>query len=282
MWKLLGIYVIVRVAVSTDEQIRRCLWLSVAAASIVALVAIMQSLSLLGVPRLLAEFFGGPTSSAPAGGRGSSTLGLPAATADLMIFNLAIVTGLWTRYRRHRLVLTAAAALMLFGALAAGEFSGAIGLVVGVICIAIVSGSPGCWPGSCRPGRSAGLSCGRYSAPVSAASSRRPACRVSWIGRLNEPGDLLLAQAVLGLEFPAGRPSPRLAVAISQLPGNYVWIESGYTWLLWGGGIPLLASFIFFIVCDGEEQAGKRHGAAVTRGAWRAWRFSWRSSSSPS
>ena len=89
MWKLLGIYVIIRVAVSTDLQVRRCLWLSVAAASIVALVAILQSLSLFGVPRLLAEFFGGPTEFGPAGGRGSSTLGLPAATADLMVFNMS-------------------------------------------------------------------------------------------------------------------------------------------------------------------------------------------------
>ena len=122
LWKLLGIYAIVRTAVSTDRQVRRCLWLSVAAASVVALVGIMQSLSLLGMPRLLAEFFGGPTQFGAAGGRGGSTLGLPAATADLMMFNLAIVTGLWTRYRRHRLALAAAAALMLFGTLGAGEF----------------------------------------------------------------------------------------------------------------------------------------------------------------
>ena len=63
------------------QQIRRCLWISVGAASIVAMLAVLQSLGLFGVPRILATYY------APFGyanafqARGSSTLGLPAATA---------------------------------------------------------------------------------------------------------------------------------------------------------------------------------------------------------
>ncbi len=245
MWKLLGIYVIVRVAVSTDEQIRRCLWLSMAVASIVALIAIMQSLSLFGVPRLLAEFFGGPTEFGPPGGRGSSTLGIPQATADLMIFNLAVVAGLWTRYRRHGLVLTAAAALMLFGALAAGEFSGAIGLVTGVICIAIVSGSPVLLAWFVPAGAVGGFVLWPVLSTRLSGFQSASGLPQSWIGRLNDLETYFWPRLFSDWNFLLGvEPSARLAII--SYSGNYVWIESGYTWLLWGGGIPLLASFIFF------------------------------------
>src|SRR5439155_27238042 len=72
LWKLLGLYALVRWSVSTDRQIRRCLWLSVAAACIFAVVAILPSLALPGVPGILASHFGGTTSSGEPGGRGSS------------------------------------------------------------------------------------------------------------------------------------------------------------------------------------------------------------------
>ena len=245
LWKLIGIYAIVRFVVRTDRQVRRCLWLCVIAASIVALAAIMQSLSLLGAPRLLAEFFGGPTEFGPPGGRGSSTLGLPAATADLMIFGMAVVAGLWTRYRRHPLALAAAGLLMLFGALAAGEFSGVIGLVVGVVCIAIVSGSPKllAW---FAPSAVIG---GYVLWPVLRirlggfqSASGLPQ---SWLGRLADLEIYFWPRLFSDWNFVLGV-EPSAVVARVSYAGNLVWIESGYTWLLWGGGIPLLASFGFF------------------------------------
>lgn len=265
LWKYLGVYALIRMSVRTERQVAACLWISVGAASIVAVLAILQSLGLFGVPRILVAYF------APFGyanafqGRGSSTLGLPAATADLMIYNLAIVTGLWMRYGRVRGLLAATAALLSLAALAAGEFSSAIGLIVAVLCIVAVSGSARLL----KVFVPVGLVASQVLQPVFAARlsgfQSVSGLPVSWTTRLQNLETYFWPQLFSNWNFVLGvRPSARIVVA-SQGTG-YVWIESGYTWLLWGGGVPLLASFVFFVVVTAKRgwDAARRSSGAVS------------------
>jgi len=260
LWKFLGLYALVRLSVRTEQQVRRCLWISVAAASVVAVLAIMQSLGLFGVPGLLARFFAySGNAGAGAGGRGSSTLGLPAATGDLLVFNLAVAAGLWARYRRRPLLLAGAAALFVVGTLAAGEFSSAIGLLTGAVCIAVAAGRPKLLA-LLAPAAVIG---GLIMQPVIArrlqgfqSASGLPA---SWTGRLHNLQTYFWPTLFSHGNFLFGvQPDARVQVA-TQAAG-YVWIESGYTWLLWGGGIPLLASFCYF------TWAAARRAWAASRG----------------
>ena len=249
LWKLLGLYAIVRFSVTTDSQVRRCLQLSVAAACVVAAVAIVQSLGKFGVTGFLAHYYSTTNNGLKSGlqsTRGSSTLGLPAATADLLIFNLAIVVGLWTRYRRHRLALAAAGLLFVMGTLSAAEFSSAIGMVIAIICIAIVARVPRLltvfMPVAAAAAYFLRSVIGKRLSGFQSASG----VPTSWTTRLQNLQGYFWPKLfsdwnwVLGVE-----PSARIQVG-TQLNG-YVWIESGYTWLLWGGGIPLLASYLYFV-----------------------------------
>ncbi len=271
LWKYLGLYLLIRMSVSTDRQVIRCLWISVGAACIVGVIAILQSLGLFGVPRLLATWypafgFNGATNTFAA--RGSSTLGSPAATADLMVYNLAIVSGLWMRSRRHRVLLAPVAALLVLASLSAGEFSSWIGLGVAVLSIAVVTNS----------GRllkiflPAGLLASQILQPVFAArfSGFQSVSGLpnSWTGRLQNLQNYFWPHLFSNWNYMLGvRPSPRVLVTTQS--NGYVWIESGYTWLLWAGGIPLLASFVFFVVATakrGWDVAHRHAGAAGVAG----------------
>jgi hypothetical protein len=267
LWKYLGLYALIRMSVSTDEQIRRCLVISVGAACIVSVLAILESLGLFGVPRLLATYYS-PFGYDAYPARGSSTLGLPAATADLLIYNLAIVSGLWMRSPRYRALLAPTAALLVLGVLSAAEFSSAIGLAVAVVCIAVVTNSARLL-GIFLP---AGLSASVVLQPVLAGRlsgfQSASGVPVSWTGRLHNLQGYFWPRLFSDWNFLLGvRTAARVPVATQGT--GYVWIESGYTWLLWGGGIPLLASFVFFAVVTakrGWDTAHRYAGAAGVAG----------------
>jgi hypothetical protein len=248
IWKLAAEYVIVRSVIKTREQAMRCLWLSLISAAIVCLIGIVQSLGLHSVSDFLVKYYTATGSTSDVSdGRGSSLLSLPAAVADLAILNLGIVIAMMSRFTSGRKWLAGLAVLFVLAVVAAAEFSTVIALVVAVFTLVVLS-------------RSWRLLA--YAVPVAviggallwpvislrlAGFHSASGLPVSWETRLSNLRTYFWPQLFSQNNWILGvRPSARVA-APNQLYG-YVWIESGYTWLLWGGGIPLIASYLAFAV----------------------------------
>ncbi len=246
LWKLFAEYVIVRLAVTTREQALRCLVLLLVASAIVAVVGVVQAVGLPGVAGLLNKYIStGDVAAAESGTRGSSLLGLPAATADLAILSLGVAIAMITRGYPRRGWLAALAVLYVLGVFAASEFATVIGLVIAVVALMFLT-------------RNARLAA--YAVPVAllggvllwpvietrlAGFQSGSGLPQSWVVRLVNLRTYFWPPLFSDNNWILGvRPSAR--VALSTRAGGYVWIESGYTWLLWGGGIPLVASYFAF------------------------------------
>ena len=258
MWKFAAVYLIVRVSIRTEHQVRWCLKLSIGVAAVVAVIAILQALGLAHVREILSTYFvPNGNVGALANPRGGATLALPAAVADVMIYNLAVLVGL-SRRTHHAKVLACFGVLFVIAAVSAGEFSSAIGLVIGAVVAAIIVRRPRMLLLGLPLGALAALVAWPIIAVRLTGFGTASGLPESWAGRLRnlqsyfwpqltDPGNLLLGV----------RPSARVVVP-SQATG-YVWIESGYTWLVWGGGIPLLLAFVWFV------WASIRHARVVSR-----------------
>ncbi|HEV7963913.1 MAG TPA: lipid II flippase MurJ [Actinoplanes sp.] len=261
LWKYLAVYAIVRFSVSTAKQAYRCLALSMASAAIVSVVGILQSLDLFGVPKLLGTLW------APFGvertlaiGRGSSTLALAAAVADLAILNLAIAVGLLLRGAKHRMLLGLVVLVCVFGTLGAGEFSTVIGLLVAMAALIIVSKATRVFGYAIPLLLVAGVVMWPVIQTRLLGFQSASGLPDSWIVRLRNLNTYFWPELGAHGNWLLGvRPSARVPASHEEF--GFVWIESGYTWLLWGGGIPLLGAYVYFVVV-----ALRKAAAAARRG----------------
>jgi hypothetical protein len=256
LWKYLAVYVLFRIAVRADAQVRRVLVTVLAATSVVAVIGILQALGAVDVSGPLSAFAPGADEEALAANRASSTIGTPIGFADTVVIALAASIGWFTMVGTATRLIMAAGVLFAVAALASGQASGVIGLLVGVVATGWAIGrlrSTAVWllPGLVLAGLAvAGPVLGECLQNLDPATG----LPVSWTGdygrlanlqtyiwpRLAEPGN-----AFFGV-----RPSSR--VAAPEPWREWVWIESGYTWLLWNGGVLLLAAFVAYLVVAGR------------------------------
>lgn len=247
LWKFYGLYLLIRVSVNTESQVRRCLYLSMGAAGVVAVIAILQSLDLAGVPGLLARLYPAEDATALAFGRGSATLGSSISVGDVMAFHVAICLALLLRTPASRRFLLPLTMLFAVGTLASGQFSGVIALMVCVFVVAVLSGQV------------QRLIMMLLPAAVLAAVLLRPviAQRLadvemstglpqSWYVRYENLRLFVWPDLFSGANWLFGvRPAARIQVAAPW--GDEIYIESGHTWLLWTGGIPFFLAFLWFM-----------------------------------
>ena len=254
IWKYYGVYLIIRFSIRGEDEVRRCLWVSMMSASIVAVIAILQSLQLFGITRLLGSLFAayGDVGSV-ANNRGGSTLSLPIAVADLMILNLAIAIGLLREAEARRGLLLAAAGLFVVGVLASGQISAVIALVLALVALAVLTRRIAVLAGIIPLVLSAGLVLRPVIERRLEGFQSASGLPESWQGRWFNLTNYFWPPLFSDNNFLLGvRVSAR--VATTKIASGYIWIESGYTWLLWSGGIPLLRSLPLLPV--GASQAG--------------------------
>ena len=248
IWKYYALFLLVRGSVRQERDVQRCLWFSMIAAGIVAVIAVLQALQLFGVPRLLAQYY------APYGdehalqiNRGTTTLASSIATGDIMVFNLAIALAWIPHAARHRSVLMGAAGLFVLGALASGQYSAVIALVVVVVSIGLLTGRLARKTLAFLP---AALASGLILQPVikrrTSGFSSAEGLPPSWLGRWQNLSENFWPTLFSDFNYILGvRPAARIPV--SDEWRDYAWIESGHTWLLWSGGIPFLLAFFVFL-----------------------------------
>ncbi|HYE48485.1 MAG TPA: hypothetical protein VEB20_02770 [Azospirillaceae bacterium] len=254
LWKYYLLYRVVRAGAATPAQARRCLHLSLASGAVVAVVGILQVADLAGVPAFLHEHYDQPFEGHTGimTDRGTSTVGSSFGFADLMIMNLVVALAL-LRQGGPRRRLVPLAALMLAGCMAAGAFSGYLGLFVAVLAFGAVTRQPTrhlllTLPAALALALAFWPVVGRRLAGFESAAG----VPQSWSGRWDNLRDFFLPELLSGANWLVGvRPAARLPAPESWR--DWIYIESGYVWLLWTGGLPFLVAFLAFLWIAGRR-----------------------------
>lgn len=254
LWKYVVVYKVFKVAVQNERQLRLCLATTLVASAIVAIIAIMQVLDLFGVAQFLWRHFDAPFTGVaePITARGTSTIASSFGVAGTMTLTLMIALA-WLLHLpgSWRWPLMAAAALFLAGCIVAGQVSGIIGLLVALAVVGLMTGRLRQIAALVLP---ALIIAGVIFAPVIehrlSGFASTGGIPPSWAGRLDNLEKFVVPELSSGWIWLTGvRPAARIPAP--EPWRDWVYIESGYIWLLWTGGVAMLGSFVVFVHAAG-------------------------------
>lgn len=243
LWRYFGLYVMFRVAIRTAAQVRVCLVLVVAGAAVVGVIAIGQSLGVAGIGRFVDRVY--PLTEGGVTARGTSTLGNSIAVGDYLNDALAVVL-VWIGQRALPRAVTIPAAVVLFGGvLGTGQFSA---WVATVIVVAVVVRADRAMLRRLAVALPLAVVALAVAWPVVAlrfANLSHGALPPSWRVRLDNITTFYLPR-LGGFRFVTGV-RPDSVLLAPETWRQYIYLESGYLWLLWVGGIPLLFAFAWWM-----------------------------------
>jgi hypothetical protein len=248
LWKYLALFVVIRLTVRTEAQVRTALWVSLWAGAIVGLVAVAQSLGAPVVQPLLDRFYSPGDLEGIVAGRGTSTLSSSIAVGDVMAFLLAVVVAFAARADRHRVLLLALGGVFVLGAVGSGQMSGVIALGVAAVVASALTGTFRRFVVVAVPlSAIVGLALWPIIERRLDGIDQGSGLPQSWVARIENLQEFFWPVLRSDWNWVLGvRPSAR--VEAPEVWRDWVFIESGHTWLLWNGGVPLLVAFLVFLV----------------------------------
>lgn len=252
LWKLAVLYAIVRMFVRGQRATRALLFVMIVSACVVGVIGLLQTVGVGPVLNLLNRLMG-PSGDgvAGAGSRATSTIGNPHAFGDVLVYSGLVAGALAVSGPRHRWVLAVVAACLGAGSLASGSFSTAVALATAGLVFAVLTRTAPWLVGAgilLAPVAYLGL----QPVVTSRLSGLDPATGLptSWTdrhGRLDNLRTYFWPRIAEDFNWLLG------VRTTSRVPGEtgivqWVYIESGYTWALWNGGLPLLIGVVALIV----------------------------------
>jgi lipopolysaccharide/colanic/teichoic acid biosynthesis glycosyltransferase len=261
--KYLALYALVRCTVASEAAVALVIRAAMVAAGIVTAIAITQALGVGPVIDVLGRFFVSGAEDVVDGGRGTTTIGSSIATGAFLSMACGIALSIgWTTGAWRWIVL---ACYLGIGALASGQAGTVMALGVVVFFVArshrrveqlIMWGTPaavlatiGLWP---------------IVAARLADLDQNRGLPGSWVIRWNNISELYLPSLtdggwLLGV-------SPNAIVSPPDVWRDAIYLESGYLWLLWVGGLPLLIAAVGFLVSAWRTLASITTARATTGG----------------